>query len=176
MQNNMKPADASNSMSAGKNQGGGNATMPATVAIDGMSGDACVQKVKSALSGIEGVTTNSVRVGEAKITATEAGCDAACDAIAGAGYKPDRTMAKQSEKHNGTGATKPMADMPGKPGTPGSDAQRSQNGGQNSSQNMGQNTGQNTGHAGSGQQRTGSSNATPDVDVKPTPAVAGTKR
>lgn len=192
MQNNTKPTDASATMSAGAKHG---ATMPAngaagasatmdgnkksdmTIAIDGMSGDACVQKVKTALNGIDGVTTQSVRVGEAKISATDAGCDSACDAISGAGYKPSCSMAKKGHAgHAGGGANgstngasgsgsatsaKPVADMPGKPGTPGTDAQRSQPSGQNSGQGSG------------GQQR--STNGTPDVDVKPTPAVASTK-
>ena len=119
------------------------------------------------------MTTQSVRVGEAKISATDAGCDSACDAISGAGYKPSCSMAKPGHAGHAGGSingasgsasansAKPAADMPGKPGTPGADAQRSQTSGQNSTHN--------SGHASGGQQRT------PDVDVKPTPAVASTK-
>jgi copper chaperone CopZ len=200
MQNNTKPTDASATMSAGSKHG---ATMPAngaagasgtmdsnkksdmTITIDGMSGDACVQKVKASLNGIDGVTTQSVRMGEAKISATEAGCDSACDAISGAGFKPSCSMAKKGHAGHAAGAAngstnnstnsamngasgsasassvKPAADVPGKPGTPGTDAQRSQPSGQNSGQGSG------------GQQR--STNGTPDVGVKPTPAVASAK-
>lgn len=52
-----------------------------------MTGDACVQKVKGALKGVAGVTTQSVKVGAATIGADPAGCTAACNAINGAGFK-----------------------------------------------------------------------------------------
>lgn len=55
--------------------------------IDGMSGDACVQKVTGALKGVHGVSTQSVKVGGARIQADQAGCTAACAAIDSAGYK-----------------------------------------------------------------------------------------
>ncbi len=62
-------------------------TTTRTLAIDGMSGDSCVQKVTGALKGVEGVTTQSVKVGGATLGATQAGCDAACAAIGTAGFK-----------------------------------------------------------------------------------------
>lgn len=58
-----------------------------TLEIDGMSGDACVQKVTGALKGLQGVTTESVKVGQATIGADPAGCNTACAAIEKAGYK-----------------------------------------------------------------------------------------
>ncbi len=58
-----------------------------TLEIDGMSGDACVQKVTGALKGVHGVSTQSVKVGGAKIQADQAGCAAACAAIGSAGFK-----------------------------------------------------------------------------------------
>lgn len=68
-----------------------------TLEIDGMSGDACVQKVKGALKDVSGVTTQSVKVGSATIGANQTGCDAACSAISGAGYK-----ARENGKHGDT--------------------------------------------------------------------------
>ena len=58
-----------------------------TIQIDGMHGDACVQKVTAALKHVPGVTTKSVSVGSAMVEADQAGCDAACAAINKAGYK-----------------------------------------------------------------------------------------
>lgn len=58
-----------------------------TLEIDGMTGDACVQKVTGALKGVAGVTTQSVKVGSATISADGQGCTAACAAIGKAGYK-----------------------------------------------------------------------------------------
>jgi copper chaperone CopZ len=58
-----------------------------TLKIDGMSGDHCVQKVKGALEGVNGVETESVGVGTATIDADKAGCDAACQAIDRAGFQ-----------------------------------------------------------------------------------------
>jgi len=56
--------------------------------IEGMSGDACVRKVKSALDSCNGVTTDSVIVGGAKIHCdSQAKSDAARDAVNAAGYK-----------------------------------------------------------------------------------------
>ena len=57
------------------------------LAIDGMSGDACVKNVTGALKSVQGVSTSSVEVGSATIHANKAGCDAACAAIGTAGYK-----------------------------------------------------------------------------------------
>lgn len=58
-----------------------------TLNIDGMSGDACVNKVTGALKDVQGVTTQSVKVGSAVIGADNHGCTAACNAIGSAGFK-----------------------------------------------------------------------------------------
>lgn len=58
-----------------------------TLEIDGMSGDACVQKVTNALKHVHGVSTQSVKVGSATIGADPAGFKSACAAVAGSGYK-----------------------------------------------------------------------------------------
>lgn len=63
------------------------ATAPRTLKIDGMTGDACVQKVKTALGNVSGVTTNSVQVGSAAITCDQSQCEAASAAVNTAGYK-----------------------------------------------------------------------------------------
>lgn len=57
------------------------------LAIEGMSGDACVKSVTGALKSVQGVSTSSVEVGSATIQANKAGCDAACTAIGTAGFK-----------------------------------------------------------------------------------------
>lgn len=160
MQNHSKPTDATAQQKPGAGQGGDARTNPATIAIGGMSGDACVQKVKAALQGVEGVVTNSVRVGEAKITATEAGCDAACDCISAAGYRPERatSAAKSAAENEGMIAGRPTTNGPvaGKPAID-TDADR--------------------GHLTSRPESTPriATPGTPDVVVKPTPAVAGMK-
>ncbi len=58
-----------------------------TLNIDGMAGHVCVAAVKDALNGVEGVETQSVKVGAAEITTDDRGCKAACAAIESAGYK-----------------------------------------------------------------------------------------
>jgi copper chaperone CopZ len=63
-----------------------------TIEIDGMTGDACVQKVTGALKGVHGVTTQSVKVGCATIGADQTGCNAACSAIGNAGFKSRETV------------------------------------------------------------------------------------
>lgn len=55
--------------------------------IEGMSGETCVKKVKSALAGISGATVQNVKVGAATITADQETCDSACAAVDAAGYK-----------------------------------------------------------------------------------------
>ena len=55
--------------------------------LEGMTGDDCVQEVTTALKGVPNVTTQSVKVGSAIIGTDQTGCDAACSAINGAGYK-----------------------------------------------------------------------------------------
>jgi copper chaperone CopZ len=61
-------------------------TQTRNLKIDGMSGDACVKKVTSALNDVENVTTQSVRVGSAVISADTRGCDAACAGVTAAGF------------------------------------------------------------------------------------------
>jgi copper chaperone CopZ len=68
-------------------------TTARTLEIDGMHGDACVQKVTSALKDVQNVKTESVKVGSAKIDADKAGCAAACTAIGGAGFKAHEKIA-----------------------------------------------------------------------------------
>ena len=59
-----------------------------TLKIDGMTGDACVQKVKAALNAVAGCTVESVKVGEATCTCNEASAiDGACAAVNDAGFK-----------------------------------------------------------------------------------------
>jgi copper chaperone CopZ len=52
-----------------------------------MSGDTCVKRVTGALSSVNGVKTQSVKVGSAKIESDDEGCQAACSAINKSGYK-----------------------------------------------------------------------------------------
>ncbi len=58
-----------------------------TLQIDGMSGEDCCKKVTSALDGVSNVSTHNVKVGSAKIEASDAGCKDACRAIDAAGFK-----------------------------------------------------------------------------------------
>jgi copper chaperone CopZ len=73
-----------------------------TISITGMTGDACVEKVKTALKACPGVTIQSVTVGSATISADAAACTAACAAIKNAGFQPKPTHAS-----NVTDAGKP---------------------------------------------------------------------
>jgi copper chaperone CopZ len=80
------------------------------IRIDGMSGDACVQKVTAALQGVQGVTEVSVTVGTATFTTEEqAKTQEARAAIVASGYKiadrlpPGEKMAAAPE------AAKPVA-------------------------------------------------------------------
>lgn len=100
-----------------------------TLAIDGMSGDGCVTKVKSALKAVPAITTESVSVGAAVIGADQRGCDAACTAISAAGYratekngttetqnrKPGSNVENKAADATATGhagkETKPMAEV-----------------------------------------------------------------
>lgn len=74
--------------------------------IDGMSGDECVKKVTGALKGVEGVSTQNVKVGGATIGADQTGCTAACAAIGVAGYK-----ARESNGPAANGNAKPGASI-----------------------------------------------------------------
>ncbi len=76
-----------------------------TLSINGMTGDACVEKVKTALKGCPGVTTQSVNVGSATINADPAGCTAACAAIKSAGFEAKQTFASQGGQSGKAGAT-----------------------------------------------------------------------
>jgi len=59
-----------------------------TLRIDGMHCGSCVRRVSQALTAVPGVAVNEVRVGEARLTATEepAPVDLAIAALAKAGY------------------------------------------------------------------------------------------
>lgn len=64
-----------------------NSTKTRTLKIDGMKGDMCVGKVKTALGSVEGVKTKSVTLGSAVIECDEpTQSKAACDAIKNAGF------------------------------------------------------------------------------------------
>lgn len=80
-----------------------------TLHIDGMKGEACVQKVTGALKGVEGVTTHSVKVGSANIKSDKAGCDASCAAIGGAGFKAHES------KHEAAAPTSAASPAPAAP-------------------------------------------------------------
>ncbi len=55
--------------------------------IQGMKGDECCKSVTNALKGVNGVTTESVEVGTAKISCSnDAACDSACAAIGKSGF------------------------------------------------------------------------------------------
>lgn len=71
------------------------------LAIEGMSGDACINKVRGALKSVPHVTTQSVKVGAATIDADQAGCTAACKAVDAAGY---RTKEANAHDKSNTGA------------------------------------------------------------------------
>jgi len=91
------------------------ATAPRTLEIDGMTGDACVQKVKTALGTVSGVTTNSVQVGSAAITCDQPQCEAASAAVTSAGYKNILSPAADAA----TPGTAPKADAPQNSGSNG---------------------------------------------------------
>ncbi len=78
-----------------------------TIEIDGMSGDACVKKVTSALKDVRGVSNASVTVGEATMKIDQAGCEAACAAIGKAGYKAN--AARTADDGNQENHIKPDA-------------------------------------------------------------------
>ncbi len=84
-----------------------------TLAIDGMSGDTCVTNVKSALHSVPTVKTQSVNIGSAVIDADQQGCEAACVAISGAGYRATENMSQ-----------KPMSAVEAKAGVTPSDGTR----------------------------------------------------
>lgn len=59
-----------------------------TLQIDGMHCGACVQRVSKALAGTSGLTVKEVRVGAARIEASEPGAaEKAVEAITKAGYQ-----------------------------------------------------------------------------------------
>jgi len=73
-----------------------------TLKIDGMSGDTCIQKVKTALKGVAGVTTDSVKVGSATIHTEKSGqCEAACTAVTNAGYKAREAANSANQNQSG---------------------------------------------------------------------------
>jgi copper chaperone CopZ len=65
-----------------------------TLQIDGMHCGSCVRRASQALSAVEGVTVNEVRVGAARLTsaADPAPVDAAIAALAKAGYAAHRDL------------------------------------------------------------------------------------
>lgn len=73
-----------------------------TLQIDNMTGDACVQKVTGALKGVQGVTTQSVKMGHARIESDQPACDAACIAIGKVGYP---TRENEGGDQSSTGKT-----------------------------------------------------------------------
>ena len=77
---------------------------PATthhLAIDGMTGDACVHKVRNALNGVSGLAVENVKVGSTAFAcATPAQSEAACAAIAAVGFRATET--KHAAATNGT--------------------------------------------------------------------------
>lgn len=79
-----------------------------TLIIDGMTGEACVQKVRTALRGVKGVTAESVKVGRSTISCSEPEqCDAACAAIAAVGFRA--TDARATSQTNGSAHAKTPA-------------------------------------------------------------------
>ncbi len=82
------------------------------IEIDGMTGDACVQKVSIALKGLRNVSTQSVKVGSAHLNTDDEGCKTACAAITTAGYKareqnaaPKATPFPATTEHKGAQPT-----------------------------------------------------------------------
>jgi copper chaperone CopZ len=65
-----------------------------TLQIDGMHCGSCVRRASQALTAIEGLTVNEVRVGAARLTsaAEPAPIDAAIDALAKVGYTAHRDL------------------------------------------------------------------------------------
>jgi len=58
------------------------------IQVEGMKGEACVQKVRGALAGVAGVTVDSVKVGSAEIHCKDdALCAKACSAVSDAGFR-----------------------------------------------------------------------------------------
>lgn len=82
--------------------------------IEGMTGDTCVSRVTAALKSVPDVTTDSVKVGFARIGADQAGCTAACSAINAAGFKARE--ANSSPDHGSKNAI-PLAGSPAQPGS-----------------------------------------------------------
>lgn len=87
-----------------------------TLAIDGMSGETCVTKVTSALHSVPAVKTQSVDVGSAVIDADQQGCDAACAAISGAGYRATENMMEKSSDRKPLSQVEAKADVSAKDG------------------------------------------------------------
>ncbi len=83
-------------------------SMTRNLQIDNMVGEACVQKVTGALKSVKDVTTQSVKVGHAKIESDHSGCDAACAAIGKAGY-PAREM-HEGDQSGGKKTSRPGVD------------------------------------------------------------------
>lgn len=98
-------------------------TSTRNLAIDGMSGDACVGKVTGALKGVPNVATHSVKVGSASIGADQAGCVAACEAVGVAGFKARESTERRDEQgakaaDPARAAHEPVAKRVDQPSTP----------------------------------------------------------
>ncbi len=71
-----------------------------TLDIGGMAGSACVQRVWFALGDVRGIKTHAVSLGSAEIESDQAACDAACNAIGRAGYKPRERRGELATENN----------------------------------------------------------------------------
>lgn len=58
-----------------------------TLAIGGMTGDVCVQKVTATLRALSDLNIQSVKVGQAMISASQDACDQACAMLSAAGFE-----------------------------------------------------------------------------------------
>lgn len=73
-------------------------TTTRTISIDGMTGATCIQRVKTALGSVKGITTKSVAVGNATLACdSDAAGDAAVKAITAAGY-PAKSVTSEAVK------------------------------------------------------------------------------
>lgn len=88
--------------------------------IDGMSGDACIQKVNTALNGVHGVTSQCVKVGSATFGADQPAYDAARAAIGVAGFKSREGagMCDTKPAHQGNLKATPINPTSGATATP----------------------------------------------------------
>lgn len=69
-----------------------------TLKIEGMSGNACLKSVHGTLGKVDGVTTESVKLGTATIACTESAAKEACSALSSAGYKAREVQSEDAQK------------------------------------------------------------------------------